>query len=141
MAMAGSGKTTFSAAPEKPSFPEEEEKVLKFWNEIDAFQTSLKMSEGRPEYTFYDGPPFATGTPHYGHILAGTIKDVMTRYAHMNGYHVERRFGWDCHGLPIEFEINKAQGIKTKRDVLDIGVKTYNDYCRGIVMKYSAEWR
>jgi len=99
------------------------------------------MSEGRPEYTFYDGPPFATGTPHYGHILAGTIKDVMTRYATQNGYHVERRFGWDCHGLPIEFEINKEHGIKTKKDVLELGVREYNDLCRGIVMKYSSVWR
>jgi isoleucyl-tRNA synthetase len=89
------------AVPESISFPNEEEKVLKLWKELDAFQTSLKQSKSRPKYTFYDGPPFATGLPHYGHILAGTVKDVVTRWAHMSGFHVERRFGWDCHGLPV----------------------------------------
>jgi isoleucyl-tRNA synthetase len=78
-----------------------EENVLAYWKSIDAFQTSLKLSEGRPLYTFYDGPPFATGRPHYGHILAGTIKDTVTRYAHQTGHYVTRRFGWDCHGLPV----------------------------------------
>ncbi|XP_023210883.1 isoleucine--tRNA ligase, cytoplasmic-like [Centruroides sculpturatus] len=88
--------------PEYIEFPKEEEKVLQFWKDVDAFKTSLKLSKGRPRFTFYDGPPFATGLPHYGHILAGTIKDIVTRYAHQSGYHVERRFGWDCHGLPVE---------------------------------------
>ena len=97
--------------PEGISFPDEEEKIQALWNEIDAFQTSLKLSGGRKEFTFYDGPPFATGTPHYGHILAGTIKDIVTRYAHQTGHHVERRFGWDCHGLPVELEIDKKLGI------------------------------
>lgn len=77
-------------------------------------RTSLKLSEGRPPFSFYDGPPFATGLPHYGHLLAGTIKDIVTRYAHMNGFYVERRFGWDCHGLPVEYEIDKKLGIKDK---------------------------
>ncbi len=81
--------------PERFSFPKTEEQVLKLWEELDAFQESMRRSVGRPEFTFYDGPPFATGLPHYGHILAGTIKDIVTRYAHMNGFHVERRFGWD----------------------------------------------
>lgn len=84
-----------------------EEQVLQFWKEIGAFELQLKETEGLPEYTFYDGPPFATGLPHYGHICAGTIKDVITRYASMTGHHVERRFGWDCHGLPVEFQIDK----------------------------------
>ena len=86
---------TFESAPESVRFPQVETEVLKYWEQIDAFQTSLKMSEGKPEYTFYDGPPFATGLPHYGHILAGTIKDIVTRYWHQNGFHVSRRFGWD----------------------------------------------
>eukprot|EP01027_Heterolobosea_sp_BB2_P022048 GEZU01032431.1.p1 GENE.GEZU01032431.1~~GEZU01032431.1.p1 ORF type:complete len:1094 (+),score=459.19 GEZU01032431.1:187-3468(+) len=123
------------------SFPKEEEKVLEYWNKIDAFKTSLKLSEGRPKYTFYDGPPFATGLPHYGHILAGTIKDIVTRYAHQTGHYVERRFGWDCHGLPIEFEIEKKLNIKTKEQVLAFGIDNYNEECRGIVMKFSNEWR
>jgi isoleucyl-tRNA synthetase len=122
------------------NFPAEEENVLKFWEEIDAFQTSVKLSEGRPPYSFYDGPPFATGLPHYGHILAGTIKDIVTRYAHMTGHYVERRFGWDCHGLPVEYEIDKTLGIKHRDDVLQMGIRKYNAECRAIVMRYSKEW-
>ena len=109
--------------------------------DIDAFQTSLKLSKDRPRYTFYDGPPFATGLPHYGHILASAIKDTITRYAHATGHYVERRFGWDTHGLPIEHEIDKLLGIKCKEDVLKIGIKTYNDACREIVMRYAFEWK
>lgn len=97
-----------STVCETINFPSEEEKIIKFWEEIDAFQQCNKLSKGKPRYSFYDGPPFATGLPHYGHILAGTIKDIVTRYAFQNGYHVERRFGWDCHGLPVEFEIDKV---------------------------------
>ncbi|PPR05812.1 hypothetical protein CVT26_010092 [Gymnopilus dilepis] len=122
-------------------FPKEEEKVLAFWREIDAFQTSLKQSEGRPEFSFYDGPPFATGLPHYGHLLAGTIKDIVTRHAHVSGYHVTRRFGWDTHGLPVEHEIDKKLGITGKEDVLAMGIDKYNEECRKIVMRYSSEWR
>jgi len=113
---------------------------LELWKEIDAFQTSLKKSEGRKPFSFYDGPPFATGLPHYGHILAGTIKDIVTRFAHQTGHYVERRFGWDCHGLPIEFEIEKELGIKTREEVLNFGIKNYNEACRNIVMKYAHEW-
>ncbi|XP_062589372.1 isoleucine--tRNA ligase, cytoplasmic-like [Saccostrea cucullata] len=123
------------------SFPDEEEKILKYWREIDAFQTSLKHSSGKPRYTFYDGPPFPTGLPHYGHILGGTVKDVVTRWAHQTGYHVERRFGWDCHGLPVEYEIDKTLGIKCPKDVRKMGIKAYNDECRKIVMRYSTEWQ
>lgn len=126
--------------PEKISFPDEEEKTLKYWKEIDAFKTSLKLSKGKPRYTFYDGPPFATGLPHYGHILAGTIKDVVTRWAHQSGYHVERRFGWDCHGLPVEYEIDKTLGIKGPEDVAKMGIEAYNAECRKIVMRYSSDW-
>ncbi|KAF7321850.1 hypothetical protein MKEN_00706900 [Mycena kentingensis (nom. inval.)] len=122
-------------------FPREEEKVLKFWAEIDAFQTSLKLSEGRPEYAFYDGPPFATGLPHYGHLLAGTVKDIVTRHAHSSGFHVSRRFGWDTHGLPVEHEIDKKLGITGKADVMKIGIDKYNAECRSIVMRYASEWR
>lgn len=126
--------------PEKISFPLEEEKVQAYWKSIDAFKTSLKQSKGKPKYTFYDGPPFATGLPHYGHILAGTIKDIMTRWAHQNGYHVERRFGWDCHGLPVEYEIDKTLGIKGPDDVAKMGIEKYNNECRKIVMRYSKDW-
>ncbi|KAG5179720.1 Isoleucyl-tRNA synthetase [Tribonema minus] len=158
--------------PANINFAAEEDKVLAFWDEIDAFQTSFKalflllpnaLSEGRPEFTFYDGPPFATGLPHYGHLLAGTIKDTVTRYAHQTGYrvrrrfgwhchtghHVRRRFGWDCHGLPVEYEIDQTLGIKSRDDVLAMGIATYNSHCRGapynshcrgIVSRYTKEW-
>lgn len=123
------------------NFPQNEEQIIQFWRDVDAFQTSMKLSEGRKHYTFYDGPPFATGLPHYGHILAGTIKDIVTRYAYSTGHHVERRFGWDCHGLPIEFEIDTKLGIRSKSDVFAIGIDKYNDECRSIVMRYAGEWR
>jgi isoleucyl-tRNA synthetase len=122
------------------NFPAEEESILALWKELDAFKEQLRQSEGRPEYIFYDGPPFATGLPHYGHLLAGTIKDIVTRYASATGHHVSRRFGWDCHGLPVEYEIDKKLGIKTNHDVLELGIDKYNEECRSIVMRYSKEW-
>lgn len=128
------------SVPENIDFSKEEEKILKFWKEIDAFKECLKQSKGKPRYSFYDGPPFATGLPHYGHILAGAIKDVVTRYAHQCGFHVERRFGWDCHGLPVEFEIDKTLGITGPDDVEKMGIAAYNKECRNIVTRYSTEW-
>ncbi|XP_041836147.1 isoleucine--tRNA ligase, cytoplasmic [Melanotaenia boesemani] len=125
---------------ESVNFPAEEEKVLRFWQAKDCFQECLKQSKNRPRYTFYDGPPFATGLPHYGHILAGTIKDIVTRFAHQSGFHVDRRFGWDCHGLPVEYEIDKTLGIKGPEDVAKMGIAEYNKQCRNIVMRYSNEW-
>ncbi|XP_022651088.1 isoleucine--tRNA ligase, cytoplasmic-like isoform X1 [Varroa destructor] len=127
--------------PEKIDFPDEEENTLEFWNKIDAFKTCLKQSKGKSRFTFYDGPPFATGLPHYGHLLAGTIKDIIPRFAHQSGFHVDRRFGWDCHGLPVEHEIDKALGIKGPEDVARMGITAYNDECRKIVMRYSTQWR
>uniref|UniRef100_A0A8C6U210 Isoleucine--tRNA ligase, cytoplasmic n=1 Tax=Neogobius melanostomus TaxID=47308 RepID=A0A8C6U210_9GOBI len=126
--------------PETISFTSEEEKILQFWNDKDCFYECLKQSKNRPRYTFYDGPPFATGLPHYGHILAGTIKDIVTRFAHQSGFHVDRRFGWDCHGLPVEYEIDKSLGIKGPEDVAKMGIAEYNNQCRKIVMRYSNEW-
>ncbi|KAL6075343.1 hypothetical protein STEG23_005293, partial [Scotinomys teguina] len=127
--------------PENISFPAEEEKILEFWSKYNCFQECLKQSKSRPKFTFYDGPPFATGLPHYGHILAGTIKDIVTRYAHQSGFHVDRRFGWDCHGLPVEYEIDKTLGIKGPEDVAKMGIAEYNKQCRAIVMRYSTEWK
>ncbi|CAG8520180.1 6354_t:CDS:10 [Ambispora gerdemannii] len=123
------------------NFPAEEVKILEFWREIEAFQTQIRLSEGKKPYSFYDGPPFATGLPHYGHLLAGTIKDIVTRYAALTGHYVERRFGWDCHGLPVEYEIDKKLNIKGKDDVLNMGIDKYNAECRSIVMRYSEAWR
>ncbi|KAL3567527.1 hypothetical protein D5086_030178 [Populus alba] len=122
------------------SFPTQEEKILSFWSEIKAFETQLERTKDLPEYIFYDGPPFATGLPHYGHILAGTIKDIVTRYQTMTGHHVTRRFGWDCHGLPVEAEIDKKLGIKRRDEVLKLGIDKYNEECRGIVTRYVGEW-
>jgi hypothetical protein len=188
------------------SFPKSEEQTLEFWDRIDAFKEQLRRTEGKPEYVFYDGPPFATGLPHYGHILAGTLKvrgfgggrergreriegeraaipplarpphpasprtnertngkkkptaqppppkktpppslpikkqDIVTRYASATGHYVSRRFGWDCHGLPVEYEIDKKLGVKSRDDVLAMGIAAYNEECRAIVMRYSSEW-
>lgn len=130
----------FESVTDKIHFPDEEDKTLQHWTACDAFQTSLKLSEGRPEFTFYDGPPFATGLPHYGHLLAGTIKDTVTRYAHQTGHYVSRRFGWDCHGLPVEYEIDKKLNITSREMVLEMGVANYNAECRGIVQRYTKEW-
>jgi len=134
-------EATFRPLPDSINFPAEEESTLAYWAEIDAFQESLRQSKGKPPFNFYDGPPFATGLPHYGHILAGTIKDVVTRHAHQRGYHVERRFGWDCHGVPVEGIIDAKLKIRGRADVMEMGIDKYNEECRGVVQKYTKEWR
>ncbi|KAL1965029.1 hypothetical protein VTN77DRAFT_6089 [Rasamsonia byssochlamydoides] len=122
-------------------FPAEEEIILKKWKEINAFQRQVELSRGRKPYTFYDGPPFATGLPHYGHLLASTIKDIIPRYWSMKGHYVERRFGWDTHGVPIEYEIDKKLGMSGLEAVEKLGIEAYNAECRAIVMRYASEWR
>lgn len=122
------------------NFAKQEEIILQWWEQVKAFETQLERTKDKPEYIFYDGPPFATGLPHYGHILAGTIKDIVTRYQTMKGHHVTRRFGWDCHGLPVEHEIDTKLGIKSREDVLKMGIDKYNDECRSIVTRYVGEW-
>ncbi|KEF60438.1 isoleucyl-tRNA synthetase [Exophiala aquamarina CBS 119918] len=122
-------------------FAAEEAATLKRWREIDAFQTQLRLSKGNKPYTFYDGPPFATGLPHYGHLLASTIKDIIPRYWSMKGYYVERRFGWDTHGLPIEYEIDKKFNISGPAAVKEMGIARYNAECKAIVMRFATEWR
>jgi len=99
------------------------------------------MSKDNPPYIFYDGPPFATGLPHHGHLVGSTLKDIIPRYYTMKGHYVQRRFGWDCHGLPIEHEIDKSLGMSAIEAVEKLGIKGYNDECRGIVQRYTAEWR
>ena len=123
------------------SFPEMEEKILAFWEEHNTFQKSLEQTKALDPYTFYDGPPFATGLPHHGNLLASVIKDVVPRYWTMKGRHVSRRFGWDCHGLPIEHEIDKKLGMPAHEAVTRLGVAGYNDECRAIVARYTSEWR
>ena len=123
------------------SFPKMEESILRFWDENEIFQKSISNREGSDEFVFYDGPPFATGLPHYGHILAGTIKDIIPRYQTMKGRKVERRFGWDCHGLPVEYEMEKELGISGKTQIEEFGIAKFNEACRGIVLRYTEEWR
>ena len=124
------------------SFVQAEHEVLDFWRERNIFARSLEQSKDNDSpYVFYDGPPFATGLPHHGHLLASTLKDIAPRYFTMRGRFVQRRFGWDCHGLPIEHEIDKKLGMSAQDAVKKLGVKGYNDQCRGIVQKYTREWR
>lgn len=123
------------------TFPEMETIICKFWRKTDAFERSKVLSKGREEFVFYDGPPFATGLPHYGHILSGTIKDIIGRFMYQQGFSINRRFGWDCHGLPIEYEIDKQLGIRERKQILEMGIDKYNEACRSIVMKYSNEWQ
>ncbi len=129
-----------SSANENFSFVEAEHEVLKFWKQEQVFQQSLAQTQKAKPYIFYDGPPFATGLPHHGHLVASTLKDIIPRYYTMKGYYVQRRFGWDCHGLPIEHEIDKSLGISSQQAVEKLGIKGYNDECRGIVQRYTAEW-
>ncbi|NOT53649.1 MAG: isoleucine--tRNA ligase [Deltaproteobacteria bacterium] len=114
--------------------------VLKFWDEKEIFAKTLAKTRQQPPFIFYDGPPFATGLPHYGHLLAGTIKDIIPRFWTMRGRYVERRFGWDCHGLPVEMEIEQALGLSGKSDIERFGVAQFNAECRKIVLRYTTEW-
>ncbi|MES2603757.1 MAG: class I tRNA ligase family protein, partial [Pseudomonadota bacterium] len=122
------------------SFVQAEHAVLKFWHEKNVFQRSLEQTRSCAPYIFYDGPPFATGLPHHGHLVGSTLKDIIPRYYTMQGYYVQRRFGWDCHGLPIEHEIDKALGMSSQQAVAELGIKGYNDECRKIVQRFTAEW-
>ena len=131
----------FEPVSNRASFPEIEKQVLEFWEKQKIFAKSLEIRKHSPEFVFYDGPPFATGLPHYGHLLAGTIKDIVPRYQTMRGNLVDRRFGWDCHGLPVEYEVEQALGISGKTDIEKMGVDVFNEKCRSIVLRYTQEWR
>ena len=136
-----SGTSPFQKLPADPKLPDLERSVLELWERIDAFRESNRRRAGGPEFVFYDGPPFATGTPHYGHLLAGTIKDIVPRYWSMRGHVVERRFGWDCHGLPIENLAQDALGLNGAPDIRARGVAEFNEQCRSMVQRYVSEWR
>jgi len=125
----------------KQTFPKMEEEILKFWNEEKIFEKSLEKTKDGKKYSFYDGPPFATGMPHYGHIVGSVMKDVVPRYWTMRGYYVERKWGWDCHGLPIENIVEKEMGSKTKKEIEKLGVEKFNDLCRSKVLGYAEEWK
>lgn len=151
----------FDPVDPQQSFPSLEEGILQYWKEEDVFKRSMyqrkerisdplddahgnveksKSRKGEGTFSFYDGPPFATGLPHYGHLLAGTIKDVIPRYRTMRGCHVERRFGWDCHGLPIENLVEKEENIPDRKAIEEMGIKKFNDLCRATVSRYTKEW-
>ncbi len=124
-----------------PNFNELEEKVLEFWDKDSTFQKSIDQRPADKSYVFYDGPPFATGLPHYGHLLASTIKDVIPRYKTMKGYRVERRWGWDCHGLPIENMIEGELKLKGgKKGIEELGIGNFNDSCRSAILRFDKEW-
>lgn len=118
-----------------------EEVVLQFWKDNDIFKKSLEKPSPKGEFVFYDGPPFATGLPHSGSLLSSVIKDVIPRYKTMQGFHVERRWGWDCHGLPIENMIEKKLGLKTKKDIEVLGVEKFNEEARAVVLEYVHDWK
>jgi isoleucyl-tRNA synthetase len=122
-------------------FPQMEEDVLEFWERGKTFQKSLDKEAPHGDYVFYDGPPFATGLPHYGHLVASIMKDAVPRYWTMRGYRVERRWGWDCHGLPVENLAEKEMELSDKTEIEKKGVDCFNDYCQGIVMRYANEWK
>lgn len=124
-----------------PSFPELEQEVLKYWEEHETFKKSVAQREDAEEYVFYDGPPFANGLPHYGHLLTGYVKDIVPRFRTMMGYKVDRRFGWDTHGLPAELEAEKQLGIKNHTEIDDMGLAEFNAYCKKSVLKYTQEWK
>ena len=131
----------FKPVNNKVDFPKMEEDILKFWEENDICRKSIEQRPADNEYVFYDGPPFATGLPHFGHFVPGTIKDAVPRYQAMKGKRVIRRFGWDCHGLPVENEVEKTLGIKGYFQVMDYGVAKFNEACRSIVLRYTNEWK
>jgi isoleucyl-tRNA synthetase len=133
-----------AGVPASPDLPAVERRVLEHWTADKTFEASVEAREagrnGENEYVFYDGPPFANGLPHYGHLLTGYVKDVVPRYQTMRGRRVERRFGWDCHGLPAEVEAEKQLGITTKAEILSLGVERFNEVCRASVLTYTHDW-
>ncbi len=132
----------FSPVSSHFSFPKKEHEVLKIWDRVNAFERSVQNRAHDPQntYIFYDGPPFATGLPHYGHFVASTIKDTVARYWTMRGKCVERRFGWDTHGLPIEMETEKTLGLSGPTEIREYGIDKFNEACRSSVLRYAAEW-
>jgi isoleucyl-tRNA synthetase len=128
-------------APAQPDFPELERRTLAYWHAHDTFRQSVERRGDDGEFVFYDGPPFANGLPHYGHLLTGYVKDIVPRYKTMRGAKVDRRFGWDCHGLPAEVEAERLLGISGKADILKMGIETFNEACRDSVLRYTQEWQ
>jgi isoleucyl-tRNA synthetase len=130
-----------NSQPIKSKVSETEEKILEYWNKNNIFKKSLEKPSNKGEFVFYDGPPFATGEPHYGHVVPGTVKDIIPRYKTMRGYHVRRRWGWDCHGLPVENLIEKELKLASKKDIIDYGMGKFNAAAQNSVMRYADDWR
>ncbi|WP_334151958.1 isoleucine--tRNA ligase [Microbacterium sp.] len=142
---ASSGTSSFGPAADSvapsPRFPQIEEEVLEFWKTDDTFRASIEQREGSPEWVFYDGPPFANGLPHYGHLLTGYAKDVFPRFQTMTGHKVDRVFGWDTHGLPAELEAMKQLGITEKAEIETMGIDVFNEKAKSSVLAYTHEWQ
>jgi isoleucyl-tRNA synthetase len=143
-----SGRAAAPAYPQveaQPRFPEIERRILDYWQREQIFEASVKNrpsgAAGKNEFIFYDGPPFANGLPHYGHLVTSYIKDIVPRYQTLRGRRVERRFGWDCHGLPAEMESEKELGVSGRQAILDFGIERFNAHCRASVLKYTREWQ
>ena len=134
----------YPSVDQQPNLPAIEAAVLARWAEDDTFGTSVAQRPagegGSNEFVFYDGPPFANGLPHYGHLLTGFVKDAVPRYQTMRGRRVERRFGWDCHGLPAEMEAEKQLGITGPAAIEELGIERFNEHCRTSVLRYTSEW-
>jgi isoleucyl-tRNA synthetase len=140
-----SERSPYPDVPASPRFPVVEEEILASWDADKTFAASVESRPAGPaganEFVFYDGPPFANGLPHYGHLLTGFVKDAVPRYQTMRGRRVERRFGWDCHGLPAETEAEKQLGVSGRGPIAEFGIARFNDFCRSSVMRYTEEWR
>ncbi|MFP4163661.1 MAG: isoleucine--tRNA ligase [Chitinispirillaceae bacterium] len=134
-------KEYFNPVNTQIRFPQIESEILRLWQEEKTFEKSLEATEKNDAFVFYDGPPFATGLPHYGHLLAGTLKDIIPRYWTMRRHYVDRRFGWDCHGLPVENEMEKEFKVSGKRDIEKLGIHIFNEACRSIVLRYTGQWQ
>jgi isoleucyl-tRNA synthetase len=134
-------RTGDTEVPAQPNFPALEREVLEYWQAQDTFRASVRERPADREFVFYDGPPFANGLPHYGHLITGYVKDLVPRFRTMQGKRVERRFGWDCHGLPAEVEAERLLGISGKADILAMGIEKFNQACRESVLRYTREWR
>src|SRR3989338_2980771 len=130
----------FRPVDPKTHLPEIEHKHIEYWKRKGIFEKSVEQRKGKTKFVFFDGPPFANGLPHYGHIMALSLKDAVTRYFTMRGYYVPRRNGWDCHGLPVEYEIEKELGLKSKKEIVDYGVAKFNQKARQSVFRYSQVW-
>ncbi len=142
--MNAANSTPYPDVPPRADYPAIERRILEFWEQNDTFVKSVEQrpnsDDGGTEFVFYDGPPFANGLPHHGHLLTGYVKDVVPRYQTMRGKRVERRFGWDCHGLPAEMEAEKQLGVTGRVAIMEHGIGAFNDYCRTSVMRYTEEW-